>query len=80
MSRRLSPLATSNICSSPSLSINVTCSLQSATISFRTNQRYHLGKLSAYSSPGFGGVKWPCELLGEAENRRFDFTKSEQFL
>jgi hypothetical protein len=55
MSNRLSPFATSSKCSSPSLSMNVTCSLQ-----FRQSCKNTAGGRAAHSSPGFGGSIWPC--------------------
>ena len=73
ISSRLSPLATSNVCSSPSLSINVTCNLCLELYQQLYASAPDILEGQAHSSPGFGGSRCPCIATGELENLRRAF-------
>lgn len=76
MSNRLSPLATSKVCSSPSLSMNVTCNLRFEPYQQLYVSANDIGEGRAHSSPGFGGSRCPCIAAGELENLRRAFGNS----
>ena len=69
-------MATSKVCSSPSLSMYVTCNLCLEPYQQLYVSAPDILEGQAHSSPGFGGSRCPCIATGELENLRRAFGNS----